>query len=90
MSGKSRARSGVKKSSPSLRDARLRFATHYETVLRRANRLYLQGGEAQARALQILQVEWDNIETAWASVEKLANNDRRVVELRLAYPEAGS
>lgn len=75
---------------PNLHEAHFRFAAYYETVLRQANRLYMEGGGELSQALEILQVEWENIKTGWIWAEKRAKEDRHAVKLCLTYSEAGS
>ena len=49
--------------------AQYRHAAHYETVLRAADELYRQGGEAIKRGLALFDLEWTNIQAgqAWAA-----------------------
>lgn len=51
-----------------LNQAQLRAAEYYLDVLRTAGEFYDQGGNAQMRGLNLLQLEWGNIETLqqWA------------------------
>jgi tetratricopeptide (TPR) repeat protein len=54
---------------PSLRETHLRHAIYYESVLRAAEDLYEQGGNAILRGLALFDLEWLNIQTgqAWAA-----------------------
>ena len=67
-----------------------RHATHYKDVLSAAQVLYLQGGEALAGGLAVLDLEWRNIQDghAWVARQDVeANAD--VAQLGMDYPNAG-
>jgi tetratricopeptide (TPR) repeat protein len=66
-----------------------RHATHYAAVARVADQLYLQGGEALKRGLDLFDLEWDNIQTgqSWAAAH--GEEDEVAAELCSAYPDAG-
>ncbi len=49
---------------PSSYQARLRHAKHYEQLLRQANELYKQGGDALLRGLAEFDLAWENIHSA--------------------------
>ena len=48
---------------PSLREAQLRHAAYYLSVLRTVDGFYEQGDEPIQQALTILDSEWNNIAT---------------------------
>ena len=54
---------------PSFREVHFRHAKYYEAVLRKANELYKQGGEALKRGLGLFDLESGNIQAgqAWAA-----------------------
>ena len=58
-----------------------RHAAHYVTVLRAADELYEQGGEAIQRGLALFDLEQKNIEAGQAWAEKHANENKRALEL---------
>jgi tetratricopeptide (TPR) repeat protein len=70
-------------------DAKRYHAAHYETVLRSANGLYSQGGQAIKRGLSMFDLEASNIQAGQAWAEALANEDEAAAELCHAYPSAG-
>jgi len=70
--------------------AALRHSHHFTTVLRKADDLYLQGGESLKRGLALFDVEWGNIQAgqAWASAR--AAQDHEAARLCSDYPDAGA
>ena len=74
---------------PDLRNAHIRHAMYYETVLRTAEELYEQGGEAINYGLELLDQEWGNIKLAQAWAEKYAENDFSAAKLCSNYPNVG-
>jgi tetratricopeptide (TPR) repeat protein len=51
---------------PTPREARLRHAAHYETVMRDLNELYLEGGAALETGLLLFDLEWPNVLAGWS------------------------
>src|SRR3990172_7743424 len=69
--------------------ARRRHAEHFETVLRSAKELYLQGGEHVFRGLALFDLERANIEAGQAWAEALVGTDDAAARLCSGYPDAG-
>ncbi|MCH7959019.1 MAG: tetratricopeptide repeat protein [Candidatus Hydrogenedentes bacterium] len=70
-------------------DAELRHAMHYLAVLRRADELYLEGGEFVLQGLALFDREQGNIVSgqAWAANQRETN--QTAAKLCDAYPDAG-
>ncbi len=66
---------------PTLREAYIRYATHYETVFRLADQLYRQGGDALGRGLDLFDLEWDNVQLGYD--EDLHDPNASVVQEQL-------
>ncbi len=66
--------------------AQLRHAAHYETVLRTAGNLYLQGGENLIRGLVLFDSEWINIQAGQVWAVAHAATDDVAVQLCCSYP----
>ncbi|MBK9315545.1 MAG: tetratricopeptide repeat protein [Acidobacteria bacterium] len=66
-----------------------RHAAHYQSVLHEADAFYEQGGEFLKRGLDLLDLEWHNIQVGqvWAAMR--SENDRAACELCNSYPDAG-
>jgi tetratricopeptide (TPR) repeat protein len=66
-----------------------RHAIHYLGVLRSADELYLQGGEAVMRGFALFDAEWANIRAgqSWAGQHA---NDEMMARMCSAYPDAGA
>lgn len=75
---------------PTILDAQLRHARHYQDLLTQANAAYLQGKENSQRALEVFHAEWPNIDAAhnWCSTQ----SDKNEIAARLCsdYPGAGA
>lgn len=71
-----------------LREAHFRHATHYETVLRAANQIYLQGGGNVKHGLSMFDLEWNNIKAAQAWTNEHVDEDDAAM-LCNKFPEAG-
>jgi hypothetical protein len=54
----------------SLSEAQMRHSTHFVSVLRYADSLYLKGGEATRFGLELFDAERANIEAGWACAWK--------------------
>lgn len=70
--------------------ARKLHALHYETVLPRAEQLYLEGGEALTQGLALCDLEWENVKLgqAWAAAGAAKNDE--AAQLAIAYPNLGA
>jgi tetratricopeptide (TPR) repeat protein len=64
-------------------------ATHYQTVLAAADKLYVAGGESMTRGLAALDLERANIDAghSWAEVE--GTTDQDAAKLCFTYPDSG-
>jgi tetratricopeptide (TPR) repeat protein len=64
-------------------------SAHYQSVLHEAGALYEQGGEYLKQGLDMLDLEWHNIQAGqvWAAVNTSTN--RYACELCNSYPDAG-
>lgn len=71
-------------------DAKRYHAAHYETVLRTANGLYSQGGQAIKRGLSMFDLEASNIQAGQAWAEAHSDNDEDAAMLCNIYPSAGT
>jgi len=67
----------------------LKHANHYERILRKADDLYLQGGDSLRQGLELFDLDRDNIQAGrrWAEANSGAN--RRALELRCDYLVSG-
>lgn len=70
--------------------AQRRHASHFLTVLRAAQRLYLQGGEAVRQGLALFDMEWPNIQAGQAWAVTKVGQDNVATALCSKYPHAGS
>jgi len=66
-----------------------RHAEYYEDVLRNANHLFEQGGNAVAEGLALADLEWSNIQAGQAWAAEWAGAKQSAAELCNAYPDAG-
>jgi tetratricopeptide (TPR) repeat protein len=69
--------------------ARQRFAAHYQSVLHEADALYEQGGEFLKQGLELVDLEWSNIQAGQVWAATRAEGDRAACELCNSYPDAG-
>lgn len=69
--------------------ARHHHAAHYQSVLHEADALYEQGGEFLKQGLDLVDLEWQNIQTAqtWAATQFEYN--RMACDLCNSFPDAG-
>ena len=67
-----------------------RHATHYYTVLKKANGLYLEGGEAFMRGLALFDSEWANIQTGQSWAGGHADDNDTAAWLCMSYPNIGA
>jgi tetratricopeptide (TPR) repeat protein len=74
---------------PSLRNAYVRHATYYETVLRSAEQLYEQGGESCKHGVELFDAESENIKLGQAWAEKHVEADFSAAKLCSSYPNVG-
>ena len=72
---------------PSLREANLRHVRYYLSVMRRANELYLQGGQSILQALAIFDQEWAQIQSGQAWVTNQDPSDDEIATLSSTYVE---
>jgi tetratricopeptide (TPR) repeat protein len=73
-----------------LEEAAARHAVHYETVIRTADQLYQQGGQAHERGLDQFDLEWENIQVGQAWAQRQAKESDVAAELCSAYADAGA
>src|SRR5215510_8385358 len=71
------------------REAFVLHAGYYETVLRTANDLYLQGSEALTRGLKLFDDDWSNIQRAQAWTAAHTLEDDEAAKLCSNYPYIG-
>src|SRR5512139_2943969 len=76
-------------SKPNSCEAYLRHAQYYENVLRSANSLFLQGGEAAEKSLVKLDLDWANIQLGQTRAATYAGDDNSATQLCYEYPLAG-
>ncbi len=71
------------------RIAHHRFSAHYQSVLHEAEALYERGGPLLKQGVELLDLEWQNVQAGqvWAATE--ARDDRAACELCNSYPDAG-
>ena len=69
--------------------AKQRHARHYGQTLEQVDALYRQGGEAVKRAVNLFDLERENIEAGWAWAESLVESDDEAAQLCIEYPDAG-
>jgi hypothetical protein len=74
---------------PSLREAHLRHAAYYWTVLKIAGDLYKDGGLNSVHALKIFDSEWNNITTGQSWAETRTQEDEGAALHCCYYPDAG-
>ncbi len=75
---------------PRFREAQLRYAAYYESVLQTARDIYLHDGNTAERALKLFNIEWGNIRTGQAWVDALREKDEEAAKLCSAYPNSGA
>lgn len=73
-----------------LREANIRHAEHYRSVLAVTNTLLLKGGEDSMTGLQLFDNEWPNIQAAWAWAEAGISSDVGAAVFCPAINDAGS
>lgn len=66
-----------------------RHSRHYQSVLHEADALYEQGGDNLKQGLDLVDLEWHNIQAGqtWAAMR--SENDRAACELCNSFPDAG-
>lgn len=67
-----------------------RHAIYYGKILRQANELCLQGGEALGQGLQLFDREWGNIQAGQGRAAIRAGENEAAARLCNAYPDVGS
>jgi len=75
---------------PARTAAQHRHAAHYLGVARRADELFLQGGENLLAGLVLLDQEWPNIQAGFAWAGSRAPRDKQAARLCCDYPDAGT
>jgi len=65
-------------------------AEHYATVLRSADALYLEGGDAIQRGLALFDLEWGNIQAGHSWAQANAEKNKAAAQLCNDYPNAGA
>jgi Tfp pilus assembly protein PilF/DNA polymerase III delta prime subunit len=70
--------------------AQLLHATHYLSVMRTSDNLFINGGEGLKRGIVLFELEWHNIQAgqSWAQANSADNN--RAASLASEYPIAGT
>ena len=68
----------------------MRHAAHYLTVLRKADNLYLQGGEAIKRGLALFDLEWRNVQQDEMRAGEQLDGNSEAAKLSSDYPYAGA
>lgn len=71
------------------RIAKHRFASHYQSVLHEADALYEQGRDWLKKGIDLLDLEWQNIQNAQIWARRHAEDDRAACELCNSFPDAG-
>ena len=71
------------------RIAKHRFSSHYQSVLHEADALYEQGGRLLNEGMDLLDLEWQNIQTAQIWARRHLDDDRAACELCNSFPDAG-
>src|SRR5438046_1663036 len=74
---------------PSLREAQLRHAAYFKTLLKTVDELYQNGGDYAFQAFAAFDAEWNNIEAGQAWAAENAGRDERAAILCKSYPSAG-
>ena len=74
----------------SLREARLRHANYYENVLYEADTLFMEGGEATRRGLDLFELSWGNIQLGQLWSERHAAEDEAAAKICSGYGSSGS
>src|ERR1700749_3025456 len=74
----------------SLREAQLRYATYFASLLKAADNLYERGGEYFIQALAIFDAEWGNIQVGQTWPAENAERDELTAMLCKSYPSAGA
>jgi len=75
---------------PERKQAKLRHARHYLSVLNSATLLYLRGGKCIEQALTAFASEWSNISESQRWAESCTKIDAEAARLCSAFPRAGA
>jgi tetratricopeptide (TPR) repeat protein len=67
----------------------IEFARYYLKVLGESQQLYLQGGQAYAKGLQVFHTEKENIRHGWAISSHHAESNDEAAEICWSYTRAG-
>ncbi|NDD65479.1 MAG: hypothetical protein EBZ36_16120, partial [Acidobacteria bacterium] len=71
------------------RIAKHRFSSHYQSILHEADALYEQGGKWLKQGIDLVDLEWQNIQNAQIWARRHADDDRAACELCNSFPDAG-
>ncbi len=69
--------------------ARQRHAAHYQSVLHEADALYEQGGDLMKLGVDLVDLEWQNIQAGQIWAASAMDADRAARELCNSFPDAG-
>ncbi|MBT5471425.1 MAG: tetratricopeptide repeat protein [Nitrospina sp.] len=73
-----------------LREAKIRHATHYLSILDAAGESFSKGGEAEGEGLNLFHQEWKNINCGLKQVYKGSVEGKKSAELFNSYMKAGN
>jgi tetratricopeptide (TPR) repeat protein len=74
---------------PERSESQRSHAEYFQSVLHEADALYEQGGDALLRGLQLVDLEWHNIQAGHLWAVTNAETNRAARELCSSYPDAG-
>lgn len=77
-------------SAVDLQSSQLRLSTYFLEVLRRADNLYREGGDALKQGLSLFDSDWGNIKVGQAYAAEHFNEDERAAALCSSYPAVGA
>jgi tetratricopeptide (TPR) repeat protein len=69
--------------------ARQRHAAHYQSVLHEADALYEQGGDLMKLGVDLVDLEWQNVQAGQVWAASAMDEDRAARELCNSFPDAG-
>ncbi|MGH9846329.1 MAG: NB-ARC domain-containing protein, partial [Blastocatellia bacterium] len=69
--------------------ARQRHAAHYQSVLHEADALYEQGGDLMKLGVDLVDLEWQNVQAGQVWAASAMDADRAARELCNSFPDAG-
>jgi tetratricopeptide (TPR) repeat protein len=74
---------------PTLQEAHLRHAHYYLNLLNDTDQTYRQGGKAIEVGLELLDLEWENIQIGQKWAERYSKSNGAAAEMCSDYPIAG-